>query len=371
MAVRARALEGVGLKPTFWQDRRVLVTGHTGFKGGWLSLWLSSMGARVFGLALDPPTQPSLFNTAGVTYSMAADWRVDIRDAAAVSAALAEADPDVVFHLAAQPLVLYSYREPVETFAVNVMGTVHLLQASIQRPSLKAVIVVTSDKCYQDRGQSYPLREGDPLGGADPYSASKACAEIATSAYRSSFCSAVTGRSKAIATVRAGNVIGGGDWGESRLIPDCIRSLIGNSEIVLRYPQAVRPWQHVFDALSGYLELAQRLLGEDPSYFAEAWNFGPDAGDCLTVTEIVAQTASLWGSPLPVQIASTQQPENPILRLDATKSGTTLGWRPRWRVETALAETVRWYRAWHSGEDMRDFSLAQIERYSSSGSCHG
>jgi CDP-glucose 4,6-dehydratase len=351
------------LTSSFWAGRRVLLTGHTGFKGGWLSLWLSGMGARVFGLALDPPTQPSLFETAGVAAGMAADLRVDLRDAPALSAALDAAAPEVVIHLAAQSLLLYSYREPVETFAVNVMGTVHLLQASLQCPSVKAVIVATSDKCYQHRGQPRPFRENDPLGGADPYSASKACAELATAAYRSSFCAA-DGRAKAIATVRAGNVIGGGDWGEGRLIPDCIRSLVDDSEIVLRYPDAVRPWQHVFDALSGYLCLAQGLLGDDPDRYAEPWNFGPDADGSLPVSQIVERIAALWGSrSLPVRLASVPQAESPVLRLDSTKADMILGWRPRWQVETALAETVAWYRAWHRGEDMRAFSLAQIECY--------
>jgi CDP-glucose 4,6-dehydratase len=360
-------LEDMDLITSAWQGRNVLVTGHTGFKGGWLSLWLAQMGARVYGLSLNPPTSPNLFETAAVNASLAADWRIDVRDSAALSTAFCNADPDIVFHLAAQPLVLYSYREPVETFAVNLMGTVNVLKASLDCRSVKAVIVVTSDKCYQNRGRTHLFREDDQLGGTDPYSASKVCAEIATAAYRSSFCSAKLGRSMAVATVRAGNVIGGGDWGENRLLPDCVRSLVDESEIVLRNPNAVRPWQHVLDALSGYLELGQKLLGESPGRYGESWNFGPDADDCLTVSEIVERTTILWGRSLPVRVEANQNSESPILRLDTTKAGTILGWHPRWRIGTALSETVNWYRAWNENEDMRNYSLVQIGRYCGKG----
>lgn len=362
----------MGLNASFWKGRRVLVTGHTGFKGGWLSLWLSSLGARVHGIALDPPTTPNLFSEAGVGASVEADYRVDIRDARAFSAVLEVASPEVVFHLAAQPLVLHSYREPIETFAVNVMGTAHLLQAALQCGSVKAAVVVTSDKCYRNVGQPNPFREEDPLGGADPYSASKACAELVAEAYRSSFCSAESDHPISVATVRAGNVIGGGDWGADRLVPDCIRALVGGGGIALRYPHAVRPWQHVLDPLAGYLMLAQRLLAGEHGKYATALNFGPDAEGCLPVSEIAGRIGALWGKPLDVRLAGRPaEKESPVLRLDSAKARSLLGWQPGWRIETALSETVAWYRAWQEGRDMHAYSLSQIGRYLSEGALRG
>ena len=343
----------------FWAGKRVLVTGHTGFKGGWLSLWLQKLGAEVHGYALNPPTEPNLCTVAGVAQGMAASTIADIRDAARMAESMRAARPDIVFHLAAQPLVRLSYAEPAETYSTNVIGTVSLLEAIRQTASVKAVVNITSDKCYENREWLWPYREDEALGGHDPYSSSKACAEIVTAAYRRSFLEAA---GVGLASARAGNVIGGGDWAADRLLPDFFRALDAGKPLVIRSPNAVRPWQHVLEPLSGYLALAERLFA-DRQAFAEGWNFGPADQDARPVSWIVEQlTAARAG-------ASWQLDRNPqlheanYLKLDSSKARARLGWQPRWDLQTALARTVEWHDGWRGGRDMRALTLSQIAAY--------
>lgn len=346
----------------FWVGKRVLLTGHTGFKGGWLSLWLQKLGAEVHGFALEPPTSESLFETAQVSKALASDTRADLGDFQALGKALKQADPEIIFHLAAQALVRYSYREPLETLASNVMGTANLLEAARTVGSIKCILAVTTDKCYENREWIFPYRENDSLGGHDPYAASKACTEIVTASYRASFFGKQD--APAIATARAGNVIGGGDWAEDRLVPDCIRAFIDGRSVELRYPDAVRPWQHVLEPLSGYLMLAEALCGRFSSDFREAWNFGPDANGDATVGEIARRLAVSWGGGKIVTPPIQDRPhEAGLLRLDTTKARNQLHWSPRWSIGRALDETVSWYKARHSGQDMHAFTLAQIDSF--------
>ena len=349
----------------FWRNKRVVVTGHTGFKGGWLSLWLESMGAHVSGYALAPNTTPNLFTMARVGDAMTSTI-ADVRDEAALAAALGTADPEIVFHLAAQPLVRASYREPVATFATNVMGTVHLLEAARSLPSLRAVVVVTTDKVYENREWPWGYRENETLGGHDPYSASKAAAEVVVSSYRRSFFgSPVHGRMVGIATARAGNVIGGGDWAEDRLVPDAVRALERGDVVRVRHPNAVRPWQHVVEPLSGYLLLAERLVADAPA-FADAWNFGPDHGDARSVSWIVDHMTSQWGSGARWDAEPGDHPhETSYLSLDIAKVRARLGWRPRLDLATALDWTMDWYQRRTRGEDMRAVTLEQLARFES------
>jgi CDP-glucose 4,6-dehydratase len=357
VALRRGALEDVGVDPGFWNGRRVLVTGHTGFKGSWLCVWLRELGAELAGFGLDPPTEPSLFEEARVADGIS-DVRGDVRDAPAVDAAVAAAEPDLLFHLAAQPLVRASFADPVGTYETNVSGTVNVLDAAV-RAGVRAVVVVTSDKCYAPRAGGEPCREGDPLGGADPYSSSKACAELAVAAWRESF----GGAGPAMATVRAGNVIGGGDWAEDRLVPDAIRAALAGDPLLVRNPDAVRPWQHVLNPLSGYLEVAQRL-GEEPDV-AEAWNFGPSRDDELPVREIADRVVALWGEGLEWRAEGDGgPPETAVLRLDSTKARERLGWSPRWPLDDALSATVDWFRAWREGADARALTAAQVAAFS-------
>jgi CDP-glucose 4,6-dehydratase len=342
----------------FWRGRRVLVTGHTGFKGAWLALWLESLGAEVTGLSLAPPGEPNLFTLARVAGGVRS-IECDIRDFDAVSRVVAETHPDFLFHLAAQSLVRYSYAEPMETFATNVLGTVHLLEAMRRLGGRAAAVIVTSDKCYENRGSHAGYRESDPLGGKDPYSASKACAEIVTASYRHSF---FAHGPLAVATARAGNVIGGGDWAADRLVPDMVRALQRREEIVLRNPQAVRPWQHVLEPLAGYLLLARRLW-EAPASFAGAWNFGPAADDALPVQELVARFLSRWGSGTWRVSPDPARPEAETLRLDASRAVHHLGWQRQLDINGALDWTADWYRAWVGGADPRVTTLAQIAEY--------
>ena len=352
------------MTPDIWQGRRVFLTGHTGFKGAWLCALLRTLGAEVTGFALDPPTMPSAFDQCGIAGDLQADHRGDICDSPRLVRALAEAAPEVVLHLAAQALVRDSYTRPVETFAANVMGTAHLLQAVRSTPSVRAVVVVTSDKCYENREWVHPYRETDPLGGADPYAASKACTELVAGAFRASFL-ARGPVPVSLATARAGNVIGGGDWAIDRLVPDCIRAFVAGAPVVLRSPDAVRPWQHVLDALSGYLVLAGHLLGPQASTFASSWNFGPDPNDEVTVRDIAGAVADIWGggSKVVEQPDANAPPEANLLRLDSTKSRVMLGWQPRWRAEEALHCTLAWYDTWHRGRDTRAILQTQINAY--------
>lgn len=343
-----------------------MLTGHTGFKGGWLSLWLHQLGAAVHGYALDPPTDPSLFEAARIDRVLASDTRSDLFDGPAVSKAIESARPSVVFHLAAQPLVRDSYRDPLGTLRSNVLGTAHVLDAVRRASTVEAVVVITTDKVYDNREWHYPYRESDPLGGHDPYSASKTAAEIVTASYRASFFPA-TG-SVQVASARAGNVIGGGDWAADRLIPDCLRAFANDEPVHLRFPRAVRPWQHVLEPLSGYLLLAQSLLGTDGARFAKAWNFGPDSDDDETVGDLAAVAARLWGGRAEVIMAeSASNPrEAGLLKLDSTTARAELGWRPRWNVKRALVATIDWHRHWMGGADMSAFTLEQIRAYSNS-----
>ncbi len=346
------------MNPKFWSGKRVFLTGHTGFKGSWLCILLRSLGATVHGYALAPPTSPSLFVEASVESILASHTLADIRDSTALVNALNRANPEIILHLAAQPLVRYSYHEPVETFAVNVMGTVNLLQAVRQQSGVRAVINVTSDKCYENREWIWPYRENEAMGGHDPYSASKGCAELVTAAYRTSFL-ATAGVS--VATARAGNVIGGGDWAEDRLIPDLFRAIDRGTELLIRSPQATRPWQHVLEPLSGYLMLAEQLFTKGMK-FAEGWNFGPREEDAKPVEWLLRELAIAFPSMSWRTETSTLHEAN-YLSLDSSKAHNCLGWYPRWRLPTALAQTVDWHKAWRNGEDMAAFTQAQIDSY--------
>ena len=335
------------------------MTGHTGFKGAWLSLWLRQLGADVWGYSLPPDTVPCLFTLLGLDDSITSTYG-DLRDAASVRAAMEKAQPDIVFHLAAQALVRRGYAEPVDTYSTNVMGTVHVLDAVRNMPSVKAVVIVTTDKCYENREWAWPYRENDRLGGRDPYSSSKACAEIITAAYRESF---LAGRNVAVATARAGNVIGGGDWAEDRLIPDCVRAFKQGATVVIRNPAAVRPWQHVLEPLAGYLLLAERLCGKDER-FASAFNFGPAEEDVRPVSWLVAESARLWGPGAAWEVDGKDQPhEAQLLALEAVKAKRALDWRPRLNLPQALAWTIGWYRRREEGDAVLPMTLGQIEEY--------
>lgn len=344
-----------------WSGRSVFLTGHTGFKGGWLALMLHALGARVHGYALDPDSGPSMFEVAGIRHVLSSDTRADLADRGRLADAMASARPDVILHLAAQPLVRESYVRPVDTFATNVMGTVHLLDAARSLPGVRAIVVVTTDKVYANDGAGRTFAEGDALGGDDPYSASKAAAELVTASYRHSFFR--TGYAAKIATARAGNVIGGGDWAVDRLVPDCMRAFAEGEAVHLRYPSASRPWQHVMEPLVGYLVLAERLFGESGMHAARAWNFGPRSEDEATVGDVAQRLALLWGDGASVRPDDGPQPhEAGLLALDST-AARELGWRPRWSLAQALDATVSWHRTWLTGGDMNEFTRTQIAAY--------
>ena len=351
----------VDLTPAFWRGRRVFLTGHTGFKGSWLALWLDRLGATVTGYSVDVPTSPSLYEAARVSDGVRSIIG-DVRDLAALAAAMQSARPEIVFHLAAQSLVGRSYDEPVETFTTNVLGTVNVLDAARDLDGLRSVVVVTSDKSYRQTETAHS--EDDPLGGDDPYSASKAAAELVTGAYRHSFFSA---GGPAVASVRAGNVIGGGDWARDRLVPDLMRAALDRSTAVVRNPDHVRPWQHVLGPLAGYLALAERL-SEEPS-FGAAWNFGPPEKEARSVRWLADALVERWPSPVSVSFPGGDggSREAAALRLDSSRARDLLGWQPAWPLERALDATVEWYRAFGSGEDVRSVTLAQIERYEADG----
>ncbi len=343
----------------FWRDKRVFITGHTGFKGGWLAIWLKTLGATVHGYALAPPTSPNLFTVCNIITLLDGHRIDDIRDAAALTNAMQTAAPDVVLHLAAQPLVRYSYAAPVETYAVNVMGTVNLLEAVRHVPSVKAVVVVTSDKCYENQETGVSYRETNSMGGHDPYSSSKGCAELVAAAYRASFLDAAGVH---VASARAGNVIGGGDWAADRLIPDFLRAMDAGQVLTIRSPDAVRPWQHVLEPLSGYLALAERLFTHG-KLAAEAWNFGPQDNDTQPVRWIVdALCRQVPGAQWRTD-AGTHPHEANVLRLDSHKAKTELGWHPRWTLATALQHTLEWHQGWRGGEDMLAKSHAHIHAF--------
>ena len=348
-----------------WNGRRVFLTGHTGFKGSWLALWLTRLGAKVRGYALDPWTQPNMFTVANMG-RLVEDVRGDIRDFDKLRTSLADFAPQVVFHLAAQPLVRRSYRDPLRTYAVNVMGTAHLLEAVRATPGVKVVVCITTDKCYDNKEWVWPYREADALGGYDPYSSSKACAELVTAAYRSSYFAdrvAAPERGVAVATARAGNVIGGGDWSEDRLIPDLVRGFASGEPVRIRRPLSIRPWQHVLEPLQGYILLAERLLEGDPRS-ASAFNFGPREEDAWSVEQIATKLASLWGNGANwVRDSDPGAHEAGYLKLDSSKARTELQWNPKLTIESALEWTAAWYRSAELGEDMQGFSFEQIAAY--------
>lgn len=348
------------MNPAFWQGRKVFLTGHTGFKGAWLSQWLGELGATIHGYALAPPTQPNLFSAAGVESRLAGHMIADIRDLDALRQAVHASRPEIVIHMAAQSLVREGYTDPVGTYATNVLGTVNLLEAVRGADSVRVVLVVTTDKCYENREWPWGYREIDRLGGRDPYSSSKACAELVTAAYRSSFFNRSDG-APAVATARAGNVIGGGDWAKDRLVPDLVRAFIAGEQPLIRSPHAVRPWQHVLEPLFGYLELCERLWS-DGARLADAWNFGPQAGDARSVAWIADRLAALWGGGAAwrTDTGRDHPHETNFLHLDATKATQQLGYHPRWRLEDALVSIVEWYKLHAKGESMAAVTCRQI-----------
>lgn len=353
------------MNTAFWKGKRVLLTGHTGFKGSWLSLWLQSMGAQVVGYALAPPTKPSLFEVAEIGKGMTSIIG-DIRDLEHLRAVFAEHRPEIVIHMAAQPLVRYSYIEPVETYSTNVMGTVNLLEAVRGTDSVKAVVNVTSDKCYENKEWPWGYRENEPMGGYDPYSNSKGCAELVTAAYRNSYFNSSTinnQQSTALATARAGNVIGGGDWAEDRLIPDIMRAITEGKPVNIRNPHAIRPWQHVLEPLSGYLLLAQKLY-EEGTVYAEGWNFGPNDEDAKPVQWIVEKLTKSWGEGANWALDGGDHPhEAHYLKLDCSKAKARLDWHPRWHLDETLDKIINWHKYYQQGANMKAVTLAQIDMY--------
>ena len=355
------------MNPEFWRDKRVLITGHTGFKGSWLALWLHQMGAQVTGLALPPVTDPNLFDAARVGEGVNSILG-DIRDLALVQRVVRDAAPEVVFHLAAQALVRRSYKDPVETYQTNVMGTVHVLEAIRHTPSVRAVVSVTSDKAYENREWVWGYREQDPMGGHDPYSNSKGCAELVTAAFRTSYFppEAYPSHGVAMASARAGNVIGGGDWSEDRLVPDILRAVVAGEVVNIRSPHAIRPWQHVLEPLAGYVMLAEALIREGPA-FAEPWNFGPEENDVRPVSWIVDYLTQRWSPSAQWVVDANPHPhEAHYLKLDSSKARQRLGWRPRWTLEQALRRILVWQQAFVAGADMRERTLQDIVEYTGS-----
>jgi CDP-glucose 4,6-dehydratase len=349
----------------FWKNKKVFITGHTGFKGSWLTLWLSLLGAKIVGYALRPNTHPSLFDLANIQEHLSENFFADIRDISQVKAAIAKVQPDIIFHLAAQPLVRYSYENPVETYETNVMGTVNILDAMRTSNSAKVLVNITTDKCYENKEWHWGYRENDPMGGHDPYSNSKGCAELITSAYRSSYFnpSNFNEHGKSIASARAGNVIGGGDWAKDRLIPDLITAFFKNEKPLIRYPSATRPWQHVLEPLSGYLTLAEKMWNGG-SDFAEAWNFGPRDADCQSVAWIINKISEYWDGKIDwLQNTADQHHEANFLKLDISKAKAKLAWQPRWTLSQALEKTVFWYKAWANDEDALSVTQKQILTY--------
>ncbi len=353
------------IEAAFWKNKKVFITGHTGFKGSWLCLLLHRVGAKITGYAQRPPTDPSLFEIANIRATAKTVFG-DIRNLPTLKKSLLAASPEIVIHLAAQALVRESYARPLETLSTNIMGSANILEAVRQCPGVRAVINVTTDKCYENKEWVWSYRENDPLGGFDPYSSSKACSEMVTAAYRNSFFppEAYQSHKVALATARAGNVIGGGDWAKDRLIPDCIRAAMRNEKIMIRNPQAVRPWQHVLEPLSGYVLLAEKLYRRGP-LFGEAWNFGPSPEEAQPVAWIAGKISDQFGSPLafPKNAGRKKLHEASVLRLDSSKAKQVLGWTPRWDLEKAVDRTLAWYKAYQDARNMRKLCEQQIEEY--------
>jgi CDP-glucose 4,6-dehydratase len=363
VAIRVGALEGMVSPAGIWSGRRVLVTGHTGFKGGWLALWLHALGAKVTGYSLPPPTDPSLYDCIGLA-RLVEHVIADVRDLPAFERCIRHAQPEVVFHLAAQALVRRSYEDPVETYGTNVLGTAVVLDAVRRAGGVRAVVVVTSDKCYENREWEWGYRENDALGGHDPYSNSKGCAEMVAASFRSSFfgASSFASHGVALGTARAGNVIGGGDWAEDRLVPDIVRAVGRGEAVAIRNPAATRPWQHVLEPVGAYLLLAEKLLAGGPQ-FAESWNFGPDADDCATVQGVLERIAGSWDAVRWSTDPGQHPHEARALSLDCSKAAHRLGWRPRLKLDAGIDWTVQWYRAWLEKQDLQRLCLEQIERF--------
>ncbi|MBD3420538.1 MAG: CDP-glucose 4,6-dehydratase [Chitinivibrionales bacterium] len=352
------------INKNFWNKKRVFLTGHTGFKGSWLSIWLSQLGADVTGYALQPPTNPSLFDDAHISDQVHSIIG-DIADLEKLKATIQKSSPEIVFHFAAQPLVRESYINPVETYRTNVMGTVNLLEAVRFCPSVRSVVIITTDKCYENKEWIWPYRENEPMGGYDPYSSSKGCAELVVSAYRRSFFNPdnYSDHNVGVASARAGNVIGGGDWAADRIVPDCMRALIKNEPVVVRNPGAVRPWQHVLEPLSGYMVLAQKLWDDGPAY-ADAWNFGPHTNDTQTVEKLVTLLCSQWGDSASYEFGKDSGPhEAGLLQLDSSKAHKKLGWHPRWNVTETVERIVEWYKAYSANGNINDVCIEQINSY--------
>jgi CDP-glucose 4,6-dehydratase len=349
----------------FWYNKKVFITGHTGFKGSWLCLWLHALGAEVTGYALKPPTNPSNYKLCRID-RLITSIISDIRDGAALAGAMLAAEPEIIIHMAAQPLVRESYKNPVETYETNVMGIVNLLEAVRCCKSVKAVVNVTTDKCYENKEWLWGYRESEPMGGYDPYSNSKSCSELVTSSYRNSFFNEkdYEHHGVAVASARAGNVIGGGDWAADRLIPDCINSILCGETILIRSPKAIRPWQYVLEPLSGYLLLAQKLYEVGPR-FAEGWNFGPDDNDAKSVEWIVNYFCNKWGNGVRYEIDDGRHPhEAHYLKLDCSKAKTLLSWHPKWNLPLALDKVIEWTKAYQAQQDVKAVCLQQIEEYS-------
>ena len=348
------------IDPSFWNGRRVLITGHTGFKGGWLSLWLNQLGAKVTGYAIDPPNNPSFFQEANVNSSLQESIHGDIRDAEKFTKVMIEISPEIVIHLAAQSLVKESYDNPVSTYSTNIMGTVNLFEAIRKTPSVKVVLNITTDKCYENIETNIGYTELDRMGGYDPYSSSKGCSELISSAYRQSF---FQNKGVALASARAGNVIGGGDWAKDRIIPDAIRSFLSKNPLLVRNPIATRPWQHVLEPLSGYILLCQQLM-KSPKIFSEGWNFGPSSEDEASVSKLADIITKIWGDGSSWKLDKDFHPhEAQLLQLDCSKANNKLGWIPFWHLDRTLIETIEWYKAWSCNKDMHQFSINQIESY--------
>jgi CDP-glucose 4,6-dehydratase len=351
------------MTPSFWAGKRVFLTGHAGFKGAWLAIWLEQLGVQVAGYSLEPRSQPNLFEVGKVRTVLARHWHADVRDPAALQEAVSRFEPEILFHLAAQTVVRESYLRPIETYATNVMGTAHVLEVARHVPSVRVVVVATSDKCYDNPEPGRAHREDDAMGGHDPYSSSKGAAELVTAAYAHSFFETGAGKCS-VASVRASNVIGGGDWAKDRLMADLVRGLMADAPIVIRQPRAIRPWQHVLDPLAGYLSVAEKAWAEAPTKW-QGWNFGPDSRSERTVEEVAALSCSLWGRTNLLRI--NKEPDAPheaiMLKLDSTKARAQLGWAPRWAFEEAVAHTIEWYRRYMAGEAMLAFTRQQIAAY--------
>ncbi len=350
---------------SFWKNKKVFITGHTGFKGSWLSLWLSNMGADVYGYSLLPNKSKNLFNILDIPSLIKKSIIGDIRDLDFLIKNIKECDPEIVFHMAAQPLVRLSYNDPIETFSTNVIGTANVMESLKACSSLKSSVIITSDKCYENKETFESYTEDDPMGGHDPYSASKGCSELVISSYKNSFFSSETydHHGNAVASARAGNVIGGGDWSDDRLIPDAIKCFESNKTLLIRSPNAIRPWQHVLEPLNGYMILAEKLYN-DGVEFSGGWNFGPSDSDNISVSDIVKIIVKIWDEKVEWKIdESKKKHEANILKLNCTKSRSRLNWKPKWNAERAIESTISWYKALASGKDMYKFSIAQIEEY--------